>query len=206
MIQNAVMPRLPRLYSEQGLRSAKDNDDQLMALVAADHQGAFSTIVERYQDRVRRVCTVLLRGDASAGRDAAQEVFLTLWATRARYRPEGKLKSLLFTIARNHCRKTTRRQRLVSWLGFDDLALDESMADPRDMHKIVADAQLKQLLMAHVHELPDKFRLPLMLRFQEGLDYDDIATVIDSPSSSARSRVHYALKKLIQRLPAEVAP
>src|SRR4051812_23818812 len=78
------------------------SDEVLYLRAAAGDEASFRDLVRRYEPAIRRFCAVLI-GDAGAARDAAQEVFLSLWDMRRRYRPEAKLRQLLFVIARNRC-------------------------------------------------------------------------------------------------------
>jgi RNA polymerase sigma-70 factor (ECF subfamily) len=172
------------------------SDDTLMALAQSGDVHAFAALIERHQAAVRRICSLILF-DRESSRDAAQEVFLRLWKTRARYRSEGKLKPLLLTIARNYCRRLRYQRKLETLLlsGFETA---------REPERLPGDAQ--RLVQRALHDLPEKFRVPLVLRFVEELDYADIAAVIGRTESATRSRIHYGLKALGALLPKEIWP
>jgi RNA polymerase sigma-70 factor, ECF subfamily len=177
-------------------------DDALMALAAADQSRAYVRLVERYQRRVRGFCRVLLRDEALA-HDIAQEVFLKIWKRRAQYRPQGRFKEFLFTVARNECRSAARRRLLPELFGWPPSSerVELEASAPEDP----ADERL-QIVLAALLRLPEKFRVPLSLRFLEGLDYAQIARVIGRSESAARSRVFYGLKQLAAAVPEEVLP
>ncbi|HXJ23810.1 MAG TPA: sigma factor [Polyangia bacterium] len=80
----------PRSATDLGGRS----DDELMTLAAAGILSAFGEIVRRYERPVRALCTKML-ASAGAGDDAAQDVFLTVWRTCARYEGRGEFRSFL---------------------------------------------------------------------------------------------------------------
>lgn len=174
-------------------------DDALMVRAAAGDRRAFGVLVERYQGRIRRFCTVCLGDDARA-RELAQDVFLELWRSRERYRPEGKLRELLFRIAANLCRRARRRRALRA------LFLEQSAEPPPVPPASAAydGLERQRLLRQALARLPEKFRLPLALRFLEGLGYDELAAVLGRTESGARSRVHHGLKALAAVLPPEV--
>lgn len=176
--------------------AAGRSDDTLMGLAQAGDERAFAEIVQRHELAVRRVCSLMLF-DREVGRDAAQEVFLRLWKTRARYRPEGKLKPLLLTIARNHCKRLRYRHKLQTLFvrELQPVVAPESIGT--DTQRIVQNA---------LQLLPEKFRLPLVLRFVDELEYEDIAAIIGRTPSATRSRIHYGLKELGGRLPKEIWP
>ncbi|HET6335916.1 MAG TPA: RNA polymerase sigma factor [Polyangiales bacterium] len=179
-------------------------DDALMTLAAAGHQHAYVRLVERYELRIRGFCRMLTR-DETLAYDLAQEVFLKIWKRREQYRPEGRFKEYLFTVARNECRSMQRKRAVLDFFGLspnlEQLASAQAAAlvEPAD-----DDQERLQLLGAALTRLPEKFRVPLTLRFVEGLDYAEIARVIDRTESTARSRIFYGLKQLAALIPAEV--
>lgn len=196
----------PHLRLVDALPGSIPSDDACMVAAAAGDARAFEALVARHEVALRRFCRTLV-GDESSARDAAQETFLKLWASRERYRPEGKLKAFLFTLARNHCRSQIRRRAVLAWVG---LSSDASGSAPLDDQPSAPDQlaalQSQRLVTVALDRLPEKLRTPLVLRFVDGLPYEDIARVIGRTPSAARSRVHYGLIELKKRLPAEVLP
>ncbi|HVE87172.1 MAG TPA: sigma-70 family RNA polymerase sigma factor [Myxococcales bacterium] len=177
-------------------------DDALMALAAQDDQAAFVSLVRRYERRIRSFCRLLLRDEVQA-HDMAQEVFLKVWEKRRAYRPGGRMKEYLFTIARHHCQSAARKRAVRAWLGLDEVP-EEQLQRPPDAVSALEEAQTMALVSAALHRLPEKFRVPLALRFVEGMPYEEIAQVIGRTPSAARSRVFYGLRSLAALLPAEV--
>lgn len=178
-------------------------DDSLMSLAAVEDAAAFATLVTRHQGSVRRLCEIILRDEAQA-RDVAQQTFLRLWEHRRRYQPSGRFRELLFTMARNESRRALRRRNLFSFFGLAPQAHLEPVVDPKtDDLEVV---QTRELVAAAMHRLPEHFRVPLALRFVEGLGHEEIAAVIGRTPSAARSRVHYGLKALAALLPEDLAP
>jgi RNA polymerase sigma-70 factor (ECF subfamily) len=172
-----------------------------MMLAAAGQQRAFVELVERYQRRVRGFCRVLLRDEAMAY-DLAQEVFLKVWARRAQYRPQGRFKEFLFTVARNTCHSYTRKRAVFELFGLSPSSEQLERAQPASSEDSEREARLQSLEVALLR-LPERFRVPLTLRFVDGLDYAEIAGVIGRTESAARSRVFYGLKQLAALIPEE---
>lgn len=195
-----VVPSEASAAATEGARS----DDVLMALAAEDRTAAFVELVARYEGKLRAFCGLLVKNDA-LGRDLAQEVFLKLWSTRDRYRSQGKFRELLFTIARNECRSALRKRRLRRLLGFDDEAelADDAPVDAPRADDALQDEERRIVIRRALESLPEKFRVPLTLRFCEELPYDEIAAVIGKNESTTRSRIFYGLKALEAVLPAE---
>jgi RNA polymerase sigma-70 factor (ECF subfamily) len=178
------------------------SDDALMALAARDDQAAYVSLVRRYERRIRSFCRLLLRDEVSA-HDVAQDVFLKVWEKRREYRPNGRMKEYLFTIARHHCQSAARKRTVRAWFGLDEVPEEQLQPVPAPSDALV-EAQTMALVAAALHRLPDKFRVPLALRFVEGMPYEEIAQVIGRTPSAARSRVFYGLKSLAALLPPEV--
>ena len=193
-------PRLHLLSESPEAREAP-SDDYLMALAAEGRASAFTQIVARHEQSVRSLCRLLLR-DESQARDHAQEVFLKAWEQRAKYQPNGKLRVWLLTLARNLCRSAARRRRVLSFLGLDE-APEAASASAHPL-EVALEGERQTLVLAGLCKLPEKFRVPLSLRFVDGMEYDAIAEVIGRTPSAARSRIHYGLQKLEQLLPREI--
>ena len=192
----------PRLHAVRRRPETEEPlDDRLMALAARGSRAAFTQIVARHERSVRSLCLLLIRDEGHSW-DLAQEVFLRAWEQCAKYRPSGKLKVWLLTLARNLCRSHWRRLLTLQFLGLDEAPESASAtANPQDD---AIERERRTLLLAGLAELPERFRVPLSLRFLEGMDYDAIAEVIGRTPSAARSRVHYGLVKLERRLPRGV--
>src|SRR5438270_14043910 len=95
--------RRERVVSTDALEQqleAKDPDVRLMLQVRDDVQGAFETLVERYQHRLLGVMVHLV-GRLEEAEDLTQEVFLRVYRARKGYRPRAKFSTWLFTIANN---------------------------------------------------------------------------------------------------------
>jgi DNA-directed RNA polymerase specialized sigma24 family protein len=97
-----------------------------MKLTAAASRAAFREVVGRYQ---MRVLGVWLRSAATAeeGRELAQETFVSLWQSAARYRPSGAFPAFLFTIVRNQLCSSARR-RSAAGAGLRTLAVTPAEA------------------------------------------------------------------------------
>ena len=176
------------------------DDDALMLRAAAGDEAAYGVLVERYQRRLRGFCRVMLRDEVVAY-DLAQDVFLKIWASRSKYRARGRFKEFLFIVARNTCRSYARKRAVYDLLGLSPgIELQANAADAPEQ-----EAQLRSIELALLR-LPERFRVPLTLRFVEGLDYAQIARVIGRTESAARSRIFYGLKQLVALMPEEVLP
>jgi RNA polymerase sigma-70 factor (ECF subfamily) len=172
-----------------------------MTLAAAGQQSAYVRLVQRYERRVRGFARLLVRDDTLAY-DIAQEVFLKIWKRREQYQSQGRFKEFLFMVARNECRSVRRKRTLLELFGMTPAL--EQLPAARVAAEEPCDDERLPVIAAALTRLPEKFRVPLTLRFVEGLGYAEIARVIGRTESTARSRIFYGLKELAALLPAEV--
>lgn len=181
------------------------SDEALFARAAGGDRKAFELVVERHEVAIRRLCRSLL-ADPSLADEVAQETFLQLWQVRKRYASVTSVRALLYTMTRNRCRSLLRRRAVLHFVGLDtpdDVRESSSAVGADDM---LGNRQVAEAVDRALRSLPEKFRTPLVLRFVDGLEYEEIATVLGRTPSTARSRVHYGLKALAKKLPPELRP
>ncbi|MGE3459167.1 MAG: RNA polymerase sigma factor [Kofleriaceae bacterium] len=165
------------------------SDEDLMVLAGAGSQAAFAQLVERYLPRVVNYC-VKVTGDQRAG-----EAFLQLWAHRQRYVPSAKFSVFLFTAVRNRCRNYGRWwRRRRPWEDEDASEIDvQSTASQLDE---LIDREHHRRMREALTKLPPKLREAILLRFDQELDYPEIAAIVGHPEATVRSRVFHGLRQL----------
>jgi RNA polymerase sigma-70 factor (ECF subfamily) len=180
---------------------AEREDDELMLLVRAGERAAMAVLVERYHARLVSFCAKLTV-DAAVGEELTQETFLRLWRQRGHYRAEGKLAVLLYTTARNLCRNHRRSwRRRLRWFA-PGAPPEEPSAPAQSVGAVdaILERERQRDIQLAIAELSGKLREALVLRFEHGLPYDQIATIVGTNESTARSRVHLGLAELRARL------
>jgi RNA polymerase sigma-70 factor (ECF subfamily) len=172
-------------------------DEELMALGAAGSQAAFAVLVERYMRRVVSYCTKLT-GDRDAAPELAQETFLQLWLHRDRYRPERPFRVFLFTVATNRSRNHNRWWRRRYRSGTSAVAPEHAeipLGDPDQLDELLARERRRRVVEA-LGVLSPRLREVVLLRFEQGLDYTEIAAIVGRPEATIRTRIFHALAKL----------
>ncbi|MGA9524490.1 MAG: RNA polymerase sigma factor [Myxococcaceae bacterium] len=184
---------------------AERSDDDLMLLSSADRRDAFAVLVERYLPRLTQFSARFLGGGVE-GEEVAQETMFQVWAARREYRPEGRFATWIFTIARNRCRNAARHAGLR---GRVDMAGAPQGHDPDAPTPAAIDALLEQERQRRVQEvllgLPEKLKEAVLLRFNQGLEYSEIARILGCPEATVRSRVFHGIKRLRAQLAPEDA-
>lgn len=181
-----------------------------LELVAASRAGgaeAFRALVERYQDRIYNT-VFRLAGNEEDARDIAQETFLRVYENLGRFRGESAFYTWIFRIAVNQAlthRRQTARLRTVQAgddppeeapLGGTQAARLQAARPEEEMERREREAEVAEALAY----LDADHRAAVVLRDIEGLDYEQIAAVLDVPPGTVKSRIHRARLLLRQRL------
>ena len=146
----------------------------------------FVSALERQSDMLFRVAYSLLRNPEDC-RDALQETALRAWEKRGRLREERYFATWVTRILINQCHDILRRRRRTVPMAD----APEPMADPPDVTLSLA-----------LGRLPEKYRLPLMLQYSEGMSYQEIARTLGVTEGSVRGRIHRAKEQLRKELEA----
>lgn len=188
---------VPLLATARGAAPVERTDEELMLLVRAGSRDAMATLAARYLGPLTSFC-VKLTGDAGAGEDVVQEVFVRVWARRAEWRPSGTVAALLYTSARNLCINRARDiRRRGRWLVFGAASgdIERLTVKSEDIDPLLSRERRRDALRA-LGDLPEAMREALLLRFDAEMPYEAIAAVLGSNESTVRSRVHHALRRL----------
>ena len=166
-----------------------------LARAAEGDVQAFRLIVERYQGMVYSVAYNVLDNHTDA-EDAAQEAFLRCYRKLPQYRSEATFSTWLFrlalTAAVDYRRRERRRPEPVE---VPDMADDSTAA--------LGDGITAATLTSALHDLPDDYRAPTVLRDLYGLPYQEIADVTGRPLGTVKVMVHRGRASLRLRLLAE---
>jgi RNA polymerase sigma-70 factor (ECF subfamily) len=98
----------------------------------------------------------------------------------------------------NACIDEQRRRR--RFLPFGDSIPVSRMEDRKPQERRYARSEIAESVRAAINELKPKFRLPILLKYLEGLSYEEIAVVMDCSQGTVASRLNRAHKALAKRL------
>jgi RNA polymerase sigma-70 factor (ECF subfamily) len=154
--------------------------------------------------QLTRFC-VKLTGDQEAARDVVQETFVQVWAARERYAPRGRFRVFLLKIAhnrvRNHRRSAHRTERRETAVRLAAVVHDEP--EPEQL-EVLLRQERRRRIHAALGRLPYKMREALLLRFDQEMDYPEIAAVVGRPEATIRTRVFHGLRRLRTMLDGEL--
>jgi RNA polymerase sigma-70 factor (ECF subfamily) len=159
---------------------------------AAGAQADFAELVREHQAMVYSIAWSSLQ-DRSTAEEVAQEVFLELYRRMDELESPEHIKHWLRRVTTNRCIDQSRRRKLRPKLGLDDIP--EPVAASRG-----GDPLLSHTLQRLVAGLPEKWRMMVILRYQEDLDPADIAEIMGIPLGTVKSQLHRALAILREKL------
>ena len=205
-----VTPLVPddtpaQIDEEAEKREANERDVALMLRVKTGDMVAFEQLVEIHQGPVIGTVAKML-GGASEAEDIAQQVFVRVWKSAARYEPQAKFTTWLFTITRNLVFNETRRRKRKPTVSVEERE-EESHRVVEDVQTVSPDqnvlhAELKEAVDRAIQELPDKQRMAVVLRRYEEMPYDEIGKILSMSVPAVKScsfRARTQLKDSLQK-------
>ena len=168
--------------------------------IAACQQGdreALRVLFEKYKDRVYSIALYSLSGDEMAAGDATQQVFLKLMTRIGQFRGDAEFATWLYRLVVNTCHDEHRKQRRFVALADSFLQTSAGGESPRASY---ARKELAGRVQIAVAELKPKLRWPILLKYVEGLSYEEIAKVLNCSKGTVASRLNRAHKALAKRL------
>ncbi|MFP5225824.1 MAG: RNA polymerase sigma factor [Actinomycetota bacterium] len=171
-------------------------DADLVRRHADGDPSAFEEIVRAHESRVYAVAYRMV-GNSEDARDVSQEVFINAFRALPRFRVEAPLSVWFYRSTVNSSINLLRRRKPAS-------SLDDAEYGLADEHRSPDDLALAADTADAVHEaleaLSEDFRAVIVLRDLEDLDYAEVATALDIPIGTVRSRLHRARAQLAEIL------
>jgi RNA polymerase sigma-70 factor (ECF subfamily) len=170
-----------------------DPDVELVQAIAGGDHLAFKRLVERYQGRLFNFLYRYLR-DRQTAEDLTQEVFLKIYQAASRFKPHGRVRTWVFTIAYNLAMNELKRRRRRGVLGVLLGEQWEGVAvKPPDPSERL---DLEETVTRALALLPDNQRAALLLRVRDELSYQEIGEILGVSRASVESLLFRARDRL----------
>ena len=184
-----------------------DPDAVLMLRVKRGDRAAFAELVERYKQPLFNFVFRTLR-DETETEDVAQNTFLQVWKSRARYERTAKFSTWLFTIARNLCLNEIRRRSRHPAESLEETHAEHDDQPSRQYEdkkiflptETALHGELAQKIEEALAGLPENQRTAILLCRQDELSYEEIAEVLDCSLSATKSLIHRGREMLKEKL------
>jgi RNA polymerase sigma-70 factor, ECF subfamily len=157
---------------------------------------AFRALYETYKDDVYSIAWSFTANEDIA-RDVTQDVFVKLLQSIAGFRGDSSFRTWLFRLVANACRDAHRRSRRLGWIS--EAALEEASGS-RSPDTDAREREVAAQVRSAVALLAPKIRMPIVLRYVEGLSYSEIAEAMLCSPGTVASRLNRGHRILAERL------
>jgi len=179
-------------------------DSELVVLARSGDKDAFSQLIERYQQMVRRIALGVV-GHEEIARELAQEAILQAYLSLDHLRDISRFKSWLYGIVLNVCRSYIRDQKinpysLEAMMGGMYRDVFYSLSPVIDPEEIAEQRELHNTVLQAVQELSPRDRAATLLFYYEQLSMREIAAILGVSITAVKGRLHRAREQLRERL------
>lgn len=184
----------------------READQLLVERVQAGDKQAYGLLVAKYQRKLLRLVSRLVRDQAEA-EDVTQEAFIKAYRALAGFRGDSAFYTWLYRIgvntAKNWLVANGRRAPTSTELDNEDaenFGESDLLRDVDTPERLLMTKQIGETVNEAMAELPEELRTAISLREVDGLSYEEIAQVMDCPIGTVRSRIFRAREAIAVKL------
>ncbi len=188
--------RLPLILHALGV-VVEESDAQLVTRAKGGDRRSFDLLVQRHHNLVYNTAYRML-GDAGGAEDATQTAFIRAYRSLSRFRGKSAFSTWLYRIVSNVCLDALRTRRddsvglEVSYDGDDEVQqrpLPDESAEPAANAER---SELQRVVHRAISQLPEDYRMVLVLYDITGFSYEEIAGILQIPLGTVKSRLNRA--------------
>lgn len=175
----------------------QDEDQQLVERVQRGDKRAFDLLVLKYQHKILGLIVRFVR-DPHEAQDVAQEAFIKAYRALANFRGDSAFYTWLYRIAINTAKNylvSRGRRPPETDVSAEDAEFyegDHALKDIETPERLLLRDEIEATVHGAIAQLPEDLRTALTLREFDGLSYEDIASVMQCPVGTVRSRIFRA--------------
>jgi RNA polymerase sigma-70 factor (ECF subfamily) len=184
----------------------RELDQQLVVRAQHGDQQAFGLLVSKYQRKLARLLSRLIRDPAEV-EDVAQETFIKAYRALGNFRGDSAFYTWLYRIgintAKNYLVSQGRRAPTRTEFDADEaegFEEGELLRDINTPERMLFSKEIGETVNAAMEALPEELRMAITLREIEGMSYEDIARMMDCPIGTVRSRIFRAREAVAEKL------
>lgn len=184
----------------------REVDQLLVERAQRGDKHAFSLLVEKYQRKLGRLLSRMIRDPAEV-EDVVQESFIKAYRALPNFRGDSAFYTWLYRIgintAKNYLVAMGRRPQTANEIEVEDA---ENFEDGDELRTLdtpeteLLTREIAQTVNDTVASLPEELRMAITLREMEGLSYEEIATLMNCPIGTVRSRIFRARETIAEKL------
>ena len=173
-------------------------DGRVIEACQQGDRAAFQLLFETYKDKVFSIAVYSSGGDRAVADDVTQQIFLKLFTAIRQFRGDSEFTTWLYRLVVNACLdEKRRRRRLLPWGETVEM---RNPSEKKPQEKQYARLEVAAAVREAIGELKPKFRLPILLKYIEGLSYEEIASVMGCSKGTVASRLNRGHSQLAKRL------
>jgi RNA polymerase sigma-70 factor (ECF subfamily) len=172
------------------------DDSRLLEQIILGDAGAFEKLFKNYFRLLVDFCFRFVE-DLSVAKNIVQEVFLKIWANRAKLDPEVNIKYYLYRAVKNKSLNHLRHLKVVK-RSAEDVYLNKSPGKTPEEN--LSEDEIVELLIKAIEELPEKCKIVFFMSKYDKLKYPEIAAALDISIKSVEYQMRRALKFLRKHL------
>jgi len=184
----------------------REIDQELVERAQRGDKQAFGMLVDKYQRKLGRLLSRLIRDQAEI-EDVVQESFIKAYRALPNFRGDSAFYTWLYRIgintAKNYLVSMGRRPQVSNDIEIEDAENFDDAGELRTLETPETELMTKEIAQTvndTVEGLPEELRTAITLREIEGLSYEEIATLMDCPIGTVRSRIFRARETIAQKL------
>ena len=167
---------------------------------------SFDILVKRWEKRLLNYCYRMVN-DIVLAEDLRQEVFLRIYRSAKTYRPTAQFSTWMYRIATNLCLDTLAKHKrrketsIVAYFESESEGFDDQLIDPSDTPDMVAvKKEIESRVRSALASLPADQRVVVIMRHYHDMKFHEIATIVEHPISTVKSRMVAGMERLSKML------
>lgn len=180
-------------------------DQLLVEQVQKGDKRAFDLLISKYQHRIVSLVTRYVNDHAEA-LDVAQEAFIKAYRAIGNFRGESAFYTWLYRIAINTAKNWLVAQKRrppasdIDAVDAEQYDMDSRLKDKGTPENELLREEIRQTVYGTIAELPEDLRTAIVLREMDGMSYEEIATTMECPIGTVRSRIFRAREAIDEKL------
>ena len=170
-------------------------DEKLISRFQAGDERAYVELVNRYKDKLLNFVFQFL-GDIEQAEDVVQDTMLRLYEKKHYYKEIAKFSTWIYTIARNLANTELRKRKRRKTTYLSQMSKEERQyeipAVQDDVDQSLHNEFINDRIQSAINNLPEHFKIVIILRDIQELSYDDISNIVEVPLGTIKSRINRA--------------